>query len=83
MPKETFFSNTHPQVGERLSIMWSGQDKSADPLVTLTLEKQAEAPDGCTGEWGNKSNWNLERKAINGLIRSLRKARDQAYGRDE
>ncbi|HEX6872670.1 MAG TPA: hypothetical protein VF163_16355 [Micromonosporaceae bacterium] len=83
----------------RVSIGWSrgqfaqlGVGTKVDPkdsvLAAIDGSGAAIAPDAYLGdvelgeEW--KSEWiDLDRQMINQLIRELRKARDEAFGRDE
>ncbi len=82
MPKENI--NDLVSGGFRVEVSWSPgayvQVASVNPDSDLTLPGDApgspEQP--FTGWWVT-----LDREGINRLIRSLRKARDAAFGRDE
>lgn len=94
MPKESVYGEQHifdpeesnPKV-PTVDILW-GRDQGFVQIVS-----KVEDPHG--GRWMDE-NWNeseiyftdgmyinLNRNAVNQLIRYLRRARDQAFGRDE
>ncbi len=97
MPKETVFGEQCPGLGDRpdpapevppkvplVDVMW-GRDQGTVQIVT-------KASDPWGGRWAGESPEthftdgmfvDLDRKGINRLIRNLRRARDQAFGRDE
>lgn len=60
-------------------VTWHREDGFSVQLATINPEYEHDF-----GEW-EKSGWyvDLDRRAINDLIRVLRRARDQAFGRDE
>lgn len=95
MPKESVYGNQHcfdpndknPQV-PTVDVMWS-RDGDLVQIVS-----KVEDPHG--GRWIGEGDWDqgsthftdgmyvdLDRNSINKLIRNLRRARDQAFGRDE
>jgi hypothetical protein len=91
MPKESVFGEQHtfdpaeanPKVPV-VDVLW-GREQGYVQVVS-----RAEDPHG--GRWAGDSteihftdgmHVNLDRPAINKLIRHLRRARDQAFGRDE
>lgn len=61
-----------------LAVQWGDRD----PTVTLTHWKSWEDPGGKIGGNNPVSNWALDRTAINKLIRTLRRARDNTFGAD-
>jgi hypothetical protein len=75
----------HVQVG---AVMAAGQPIDAPPNTPRTLKQlvaswpddagDPDHPAGATGLWST-----LDRAGCNRLIRTLRKARDAAFGRDE
>lgn len=96
MPNEVFFCNEHPANvnWEKLSIGWSAAKDSVDPKVCLSVRTRPrtqyhEANEECctlppqVHPWRDRGNYDLDREAINKLIRVLRRARDQVYGKDE
>ncbi len=62
-------------------VGWSRETEYVQ-IATLTREHEndftASAP-----SWSGGYHIDLDRQGINALIRTLRRARDQAYGRDE
>ena len=78
MPNEVIIRGSDAQ----LTVQW-GKPGNLDPAVILSSWRETYLPDGSHADWDPKSAWNLDRKSINKLIRVLRRARDQAYGRDE
>lgn len=97
MPKETIRSSTYGPMFD-VEVRW-GRDSSDVQIATVMPPAQTseapqnlaqlvaswddacgdpENPDGARGLYSS-----LDRHAINELIRVLRKARDQAFGRDE
>lgn len=60
--------------GRSLAEWLAGQDENRE----RTVGEQLAAPAGFASLWAT-----LDRAQINRLIKSLRKARDDAYGRDE
>lgn len=76
MPKEVIYDPYMNDGGVRTEIRWS-----RDGFIQLaTVADEAPGPSGLGAE-----GWfvHLDRKAVNELIRYLRRARDQAFGRDE
>lgn len=59
----------------RIKVTW-GRDAQYVQLATV-----ADAEDAT--EWSDGWHIDMNRRTINELIRVLRRARDQAYGRDE
>lgn len=85
MPKEVVynsekFSSDEPEVTSMVELSW-GRDADYVQLAT-TLNRSV---DHSPIERKVSGGWyiNLDRAGINKLIRDLRRARDQAYGRDE
>lgn len=76
MPKElTYSSNPTTDVVEHVAIGWTKGDCAQ---IGVIPGKPVEVtPDTAAGLW-----MDLDRDQINRLIRSLRTARDQAYGAD-
>ena len=91
MPKETVYGeqltfdpkDANPQVPV-VDVMW-GRDQQF-----VQIASKVESPDG--GRWAEESPnshvsdgmyVDLNRASVNKLIRNLRRARDQAFGRDE
>ena len=85
MPRENVRSTCYSNI--RLVVTWSkdgvalsGEDKLTR-LVDVGIE---EWPEGATNVDVPEGIYtHLDRDAINRLIRSLRRARDQVFGRDE
>ncbi len=88
MPKENI--DDHVSKGFRAEVKWTpGQAHQPDGWVQLatvnqasTLTLDSELP-GDTPQKFDGWHVTLDREGINRLIRSLRRARDAAYGRDE
>jgi len=82
MPKEAVLSptgfNDDYSRGLRTEVHW-GRDKEYVQVATLADESPHEFEGDAMQGW----YCDLDRKGINDLIRNLRKARDQAFGRDE
>lgn len=82
MPKELIFQHTsYGDPDTRRPVTRVGWSKEAGHVEIATM-----MPDGIPLEPGPEANgWfmQLTRSEINQLIRVLRKARDQAYGKDE
>lgn len=78
MPNEVIVRSPDAQ----LTVQW-GKVDDPDPTVTLTSWQETFLPDGRHADWDPAAAWALDRECINKLIRALRRARDQAYGRDE
>lgn len=78
MPSETIIHNGN----YRLTVQWAKQD-AADAKVIVTDWQADTTPNGTFSNWVPGSAFDLDRVAINRLIRVLRRARDQAYGLDE
>lgn len=91
MPKESVYGNqhgydpkdTHPMV-PTVDVLW-GRDQGMVQIVS-------KAEDANGGRWVGEDPTthftdgmyvDLDRNAINKLIRDLRRARDQAFGKDE
>jgi len=81
MPKEMVidrngFNDDHSR-GLRVEVRWN---REASYVQIATVADAAPEASGLGGEgW----HMGLERQDINDLIRYLRRARDQAFGRDE
>lgn len=92
MPRESIYGQQHVVDGPReanpmvpmVDVMWS---REAEYVQVVT-----KATDAHGGRWIGESgethftdgmHVDLDRKGINDLIRKLRRARDQAFGRDE
>lgn len=76
MPKELVYGtvNAEPHVGSGVEIGW-GRDGQYVQMAT--------GPVPVTGFDSERAHYvQLDRAGVNRLIRALRKARDQAYGRD-
>lgn len=70
MPKESFYdSTTTDAANPHLVVKWWGGGPSAEPI-------EQDEPVTINGVA-------YDRSGLNRLIRTLRKARDQAYGSDE
>lgn len=61
------------------STRWAGEGEPDTALEFLTAETSADSPEQA---WPGETI-TLDRQQINHLIRQLRSARDQAFGRDE
>jgi hypothetical protein len=75
MPNETISQNDRA----RLTVQWGKPGEDLDPAIILTSWKAGLLPDGQIGEWNPASAWDLDRAGIDHLIRTLRKAREQAF----
>ncbi len=91
MPKESVFGQQHPGIAEEVhpkvpvvEVLWNREGGY------VQVVSRAEDADG--GRWAGDSPdthftdgmyIDLDRQGINKLIRNLRRARDQAFGRDE
>jgi hypothetical protein len=91
MPKETVYCETVESIGETVTpvveVRWSREAGDVQ-IVTRELNAEIPAPDERDKETGMPPAQygyygSLDRKGINDLIRHLRRARDQAFGRDE
>jgi hypothetical protein len=83
MPKEMVIDscgmfNEDPTRGLRAEVRWS---RDAEFVQLSTVADSLPELSGFSG--GEGWHVSLDRRAINDLIRYLRKARDQAFGRDE
>lgn len=86
MPKETIQTEGHPvtvawtRAGENVQVGTVTTDGSSllQLVERFTQEEGVEAASVMQGLFGN-----LDRDGCNQLIRVVRKARDQAFGRDE
>lgn len=77
MPKETIATNQHP----------TDNDGNTPPPWRLSVGWQVDGYDvqvgaGIDGDYEAGQFFHLDRQDVNRLIRSLRKARDQAFGAD-
>jgi hypothetical protein len=81
MPKEMVIDqsgfNEDDRRGLRAEVRWS---REAEYVQLATVADEAPVAQGLGGEGWHVS---LDRRGINELIRYLRRARDQAFGRDE
>lgn len=80
MPRETI-----PTHDGKVSVGWT-KDRDVQVGVELSphVTFNGDLPTGATVTAGGPSAWaTLDRHGLNRLIRSLRKARDAAYGADE
>jgi len=80
MPVERIFDREYESnhcYGLRTEIRWS-RERGDVQLATV-----ADTPPEATGTGGEGWHVSLDRRQINELIRHLRRARDQAFGRDE
>lgn len=77
MPAEKFYppTSTAGESSDRFEVAWH-RDYSG-VYLTMILD------DGTPGQPPRSSAVELDRSAINRLIRTLRRARDAAYGADE
>lgn len=81
MPKEIVIDsscfNEDDTRGLRAEVRWSRETEYVQLATVADKDPVSEGFDGC--------GWfmSLDRRGINDLIRHLRKARDQAFGRDE
>ena len=91
MPKETIVTElTKPSDGEAVAVevAW-GRHQDVQLTTKLVDSDTRESKSLCVtdehGEWDFEGGWyaTLTRYEINELIRYLRRARDQAFGRDE
>jgi len=80
MPKEYIYGepNLDGKTRQEAKVTWSPEDSGGIVQMTVfnsdgTYESEHEVPQYMT----------LDRSSINRLIKVLRRARDQAYGRDE
>lgn len=85
MPKEVIhsseqFSSNYPEQTSIVEVRW-GRESEYAQIATLLVDTQTHEPIERSVDGG----WfiSLNRTGINDLIRYLRKARDQAFGRDE
>lgn len=67
MPKEVLYSEDHTPVG---AVVWQ---RDQDVLLRL----------GSPDPNGDTIGWIMSRSEINRLIRTLKRARNQVYGKDE
>lgn len=90
MPKETIYENAYSgEAGNRIEptiytqVGWS-RDGSVQ-IATVNQLGKLVGPDGKVVEDIGSPGWfmDLNRHKINQLIKILRKARDDAFGRDE
>jgi hypothetical protein len=89
MPKELI---NDPESSFAVEVNW-GRDVGHIQIATVTRPKQGNTPlllaelverwDEGTRELATGLFCTLDRRMINELIRMLRRARDQAFGRDE
>lgn len=81
MPKEHVIDsaafNEDDTRGLRAEVCWS---REAEYVQIATVADEVPQASGLGGEGWHVS---LDRRSINLLIRHLRRARDQAFGRDE
>ena len=77
MPAEKFYPPTavEGEPSDRFEIGWNRDYDGV--YLTMILD------DGAPGQPHRASGIPMDRSAINRLIRTLRRARDQAFGRDE
>jgi len=83
MPKEIVYSSEPFDESFRrciAEVRWS-RDSEYCQIATVIVEATDLSPieDTVSGGW----YVNLDRHGINDLVRNLRRARDQAFGRDE
>lgn len=85
MPKEVIhdrlqYSEDHPTQGTIAEIRWSRESEYVQ-VATVLVELGDHMPieKSVSGGW----YLNLDRTGINDMIRFLRRARDQAFGKDE
>lgn len=80
MPKETIMNQS--QIGDdqlfRFEILWNKDKYCQVATVKETNDPNKAADGGVEGYYVN-----LDREGLNKAIRVLRRARDQAYGKDE
>jgi hypothetical protein len=89
MPKELVFSDQLPY-GEDdprvtvAEVSWSREAEHVQ-LVTKSIDRATHEPVETTSDLPVTAGFymQLNRREINQLIRNLRKARDQAFGKDE
>lgn len=83
MPMEVISRSTCADgPNNQFTVQW-GKSNVPDPSVILASWCEALLPNGERADWMPGAAWDLDRETINKLIRVLRRARDQAYGRDE
>lgn len=82
MPKEIIHSRyPDPEDGPRESLVHVGWTREHEHVEVATIVPDERKLD--TTPEGNGWFVQLDRSGINRLIRALRQARDQAFGRDE
>lgn len=91
MPKETIYSDVHRSDREAsgdvqnvIDVMWR---KGGDPHFSVEIMAHTKSPERARAREAAESPTSpdaiaLTRENINVLIRTLRKARDQAFGQD-
>lgn len=91
MPRERIFGSAFAPEGEEAiipiaEVMWN-REAGHVQLVTRELSHEIPSPEEQEkdGPWPCTYGFfvDLDRKGINDMIRVLRRARDQAFGRDE
>ena len=85
MPKEVVYSSEvfrgdEPDKASMAEVRWSRESES---LQIATVVVDAATHDPVTEEVRGGWYISLDRRTVNDLIRHLRRARDQAFGRDE
>lgn len=80
MPRETFYPASNDEPDCRVEVRWS---KERFLQVGTTKHFVDPCADVSSQEWWEGQWVDLDRQTINDLIRVLRRARDQAFGRDE
>lgn len=88
MPREKFYpSQSRTPESRHMSVSWARGDASmGDVGITVHYDREFEfldtGRDPADGPYDCLSIYLDSREQVNGLIRSLRKARDQVYGVD-
>ena len=81
MPNEVICKTANNTV--RMNLVWGNAATQQNPTVALGSWVIRAAPDDNQSDWDLTGPcWVLDRADINKLIRTLRRARDQAYGAD-
>lgn len=84
MPKELIFSrNEHGDPDTTRPVVRVSWSKEASYVEIATIHKNGKVLDVEPLEDNNGWFAQLDRKKINDLIRVLRRARDQAFGKDQ
>jgi hypothetical protein len=85
MPKEYVYGETFDQVEDEQPVVVVGWSRETEHVQVVTRRKgyEVHGPDDDPIPVAYGMYVDLDRRGINDLIRYLRRARDQAFGRDE